>query len=179
MLLAYVPVVGMLVVAFIIYWFLIIRRQGEFTGLLMSEISGYDVILLFPALAISLAILMAFTKLVPMKYMYDENVRILTDSFSLRFLALYFVPNAFYEELIFRGALQPVIGLLPAAILFTVVHVSYWKRPVMMLEVLLQALVLGVLYEVTGSLWITTAVHMAYNTIETWMIKSGRIDYRA
>lgn len=171
------PVAVLTAVAGLIYWFLIYRNEGKAIGLIASEINIIDAVWLILAIVAAGVVLFCFLKFIPMKYMYDPNVRTIADSFSLKFLAIYFVPNAFYEELIFRGALQPVMGLLPATLVFTLVHFSYYKRPVLMVEVFLQGLILAVLFEVTDSLWVTTLAHAIFNTAQTYLIKSDMIKY--
>lgn len=171
------PVLALLAVAGLIYWYLIVRPCGSCKGLLLTELNPMDALWCCAALAASLAVLAIFLRIFPMRLMYDPNVRIMADSFSLAFLAVYFIPNAFYEELIFRGALQPIIGLPAAALLFTLVHFSYYKRPLLLVEVFIQGLILGGLFTITGSLWVTTIAHTALNTIETALIQTGRIEY--
>ena len=85
--------------------------------------------------------------------------------------------RTFYEELIFRGTLQLIIGVIPAALAFTAIHVSYYKKPVLLIDVFIQGLILGALYYLTGSVWITTIAHTLVNTIQMWMIKKGIIEY--
>ena len=130
------------------------------------------------ALICSMVVLFIFLKIVPMKHMYDHNVRLLADSYDIRFLAFYFIPNGFYEELLFRGTLQPLLGLIPVALIFALVHISYYKKPLVLAETFIQGLVLGVLFQITGSIWITTIAHAVFNTLQTWMIKIDVIKYR-
>ena len=113
-----------------------------------------------------------------MKMMYDPNVRALSDMFSMKFLAIYFIPNAFYEELLFRGALQPWLGIVPAALIFALVHISYYKKPVLLVEAFVQGLILGAMFQITGSVWITTIAHAVFNSVQVWMIKKDVIEYR-
>ena len=132
-----------------------------------------------PGLTVPLLILYVFLQLIPsIDYIYDENVRALADMYSLKFMVGYFLINAFMEEVLFRGALQCSIGLLPAAIIFTLVHVSYYKKPLMLAEVFVLGLFIGFLFEMTQSLWITTICHAAYNWILMWLIKTERIQYQ-
>lgn len=173
-----VPVALLTIITGIIYWFLIYRKYGQFKGLLLEEITITDWGWCLLGLACALAILFAFIKLVPLKYMYDPNVRILADSYSMRFHTINFLPNAFYEELLFRGTLQVLLGILPATLIFTLVHVSYYKKPVMLLEAFCQGLVLGGLFQITGSIWITTIAHAAFNTLQIWLIKKDIVKYR-
>lgn len=171
------PVAVLLAASGVLYWLLVYRKYGALVGLRIAEIAGVDFLWCGGALLCALFITFVFLRCAPMEKMYDPNVRYLADLFSLKFLAVYFIPNAFYEELIFRGVLQMTIGLLPAAILFTLVHISYYKKPLMLLETFFQALVLGILFELTGSLWITTLSHMLFNTLQMWLIKTDRVPY--
>ena len=118
---------ALLLIAFsgFIYWLLIYRKEGQFVGLQFNEIAFADWGWCVLALICSMVILFIFLKIVPMKHMYDPNVRLLADSYDIWFLALYFIPNGFYEELLFRGTLQPLLGLIPAAFIFALVHISY------------------------------------------------------
>jgi len=178
LLLITVPVALLTAVAGLIYWFLIYRKYGQCKGLLLEEITLTDWGWCLLGMACALAILFAFIKLVPLKYMYDPNVRILADSYSMRFHTINFLPNAFYEELLFRGTVQVLLGILPATLIFTLVHVSYYKKPVMLLEAFCQGLVLAFLFQITSSIWITTTAHATFNTLQIWLIKKDIVKYR-
>jgi membrane protease YdiL (CAAX protease family) len=67
------------------------------------------------------------------------------------------------EETLFRGALQPRIGIVAAALLFTVIHIQYGFSPILA-GVFLHGLVYGVLRR---SLNTTTAVmtHASYDAL--------------
>ena len=171
------PVAALLIVAGFIYWLLIYRREHRLIGLLTSEINPADFLWCALAIACSLVLVLLFMKVVPREMVVDENVRELARTYSVKFMFFYFIPNAFYEELIFRGALQPVIGLIPAALLFTAVHVSYYKKPALLIDVFIQGILLGLLFHLTGSVWITTIAHTIVNTMQMWMIKKGIIKY--
>ena len=171
------PVAALLIVAGFIYWLLVYRREHRLVGLLPSELNPMDFLWCALAIICSLVLVLLFLKVVPREMVVDENVKELARTYSVKFMFFYFIPNAFYEELIFRGALQPVIGLIPAALLFTAVHVSYYKKPVLLIDVFIQGILLGLLYHLTGSVWITTIAHTAVNTIQMWMIKKGIIKY--
>lgn len=177
LLLITVPVAVLTLLAGIIYWYFIYRKYGQFKGLLLEEITLVDWGWCLLGIACALAILFVFLKLVPMQHLYDPNVRTLADSFSMRFHISNFLPNAFYEELLFRGTLQVLLGILPATLIFTLVHVSYYKKPVMLLEAFCQGLVLGCLFQITGSIWITTIAHSTFNTLQVWLIKKDIVKY--
>ena len=167
-----------LAVAFVLYFFLVVRPNNAWIGLWPVIQDTVAWLWLIPGLTVPLLIAFVFFRLLPMEYLYDENVRILADIYSLPFMAGFFFLNAFMEELLFRGALQCSIGLLPAAILFTLVHVSYYKKPLMLVEVFVLGLFIGWLFMMTQSLWLTTIAHTFYNWMLMWLIKTERIHYR-
>ncbi|GAP62075.1 hypothetical protein ARMA_0498 [Ardenticatena maritima] len=72
------------------------------------------------------------------------------------------------EELLFRGALQPRFGLLPTAVLFSLLHVQYGLSPAM-LEVFVIALVLGVVRDRTNTTTVIL-VHALYNTLNVLLM---------
>jgi membrane protease YdiL (CAAX protease family) len=68
------------------------------------------------------------------------------------------------EELLFRGLLQPWMGVLPQALLFGLVHqMPGPSRWIWVSWALLVGLVLGVLFEVSGSLLGPLAAHALVN----------------
>jgi len=68
------------------------------------------------------------------------------------------------EELFFRGALQPVIGLLATSLIFGAVHTGpkrvflWWS-----LWAFLVGLSFGVIFEATGVLWGPVLAHVLVN----------------
>jgi membrane protease YdiL (CAAX protease family) len=66
------------------------------------------------------------------------------------------------EEPLFRGALQPLIGLLPTALLFGLLHATSIAHVVL---ACLLGLLLGWLYQWSGSLWPPIAAHLAIDLI--------------
>lgn len=66
---------------------------------------------------------------------------------------------AISEELLFRGVIQTVFGFLIASIVFTLVHIRYLKKPVLLISVLCISFYIGYLFELTGNLYVTITVH--------------------
>lgn len=89
-----------------------------------------------------------------------EAVEPLTSS-QLRFLAL---TSGFAEELFFRGAMQPVLGLLASSAIFGVVHVGP-KRALMAWIgwAFVMGLLFGSIFELTGVLWGPILAHVWIN----------------
>lgn len=69
------------------------------------------------------------------------------------------------EELLFRGAVQPRLGLVLAAVLFAIGHLQYGLT-VAMLEMLLMGLVLGLVRKATSTT-LCILIHATYNTVGT------------
>ncbi len=67
------------------------------------------------------------------------------------------------EELLFRGALQPVLGLWPTAVVFALAHNQYGFTPAT-LTVFLLALVLGIIRQRSNTT-VAIFVHAGYNFI--------------
>jgi membrane protease YdiL (CAAX protease family) len=65
------------------------------------------------------------------------------------------------EELLFRGALQPIFGILPTSLIFAVSHIQYGLTPAT-LAILLLSVVLGFIRK-RHSTTMAIAVHAGYN----------------
>jgi membrane protease YdiL (CAAX protease family) len=66
------------------------------------------------------------------------------------------------EEPLFRGALQPLIGLVPTAVLFGLLHVTSVAHIIL---ACLSGLLLGWLYQWSGSLWPPIAAHLTTDLV--------------
>ena len=64
------------------------------------------------------------------------------------------------EEILFRGAIQPVTGLIVAAVIFGVLHAI---TPTYMLYAVIAGFVLGALAAWRGDIWAATAAHFTYD----------------
>ena len=95
----------------------------------------------------------------------------LIDTTSNSELALLYLAAGIGEEMLFRVVLQTLFGILPAAILFAATHIAYWKKPIVMLDVFVLALMLGALFAYTQSFWLCAAVHAVYNYTVTILYK--------
>ena len=75
-----------------------------------------------------------------------------------------------FEDLLFRGVLYRAVrrteparlAILASALAFTFAHANHVRA---LPDVLLGGLVLGVLREVSGSVWVSLAAHVAYNAV--------------
>lgn len=82
------------------------------------------------------------------------------------------------EELLFRGAIQPFVGVLFTSILFGLLHmghngiVSAWS-----FWALIAGYMLGWMYEETGSLWPPIIAHFGVNTISILSLRRAYHGY--
>jgi membrane protease YdiL (CAAX protease family) len=81
--------------------------------------------------------------------------------------------SAFGEELLFRGLLQPWVGVVPQALIFGLLHQmrgpSRWVWAGWATAV---GLLLGVVFQVSGSLIGPIAAHALINGLNLWYLKS-------
>lgn len=80
--------------------------------------------------------------------------------------------SSFGEELLFRGLLQPWMGLVPQALLFGLVHqMPGPSRWIWVSWALVVGLALGALYDVTGSLLGPIVAHAVINGLNLHFLK--------
>ncbi|MBY6275131.1 P1 family peptidase [Symbiobacterium thermophilum] len=79
--------------------------------------------------------------------------------------------SAIGEELLFRGGLQPLVGLLPAAFLFGFSH-GGWVRDNWAYAAVaaLSGTVFGAAYALTGDLWAPAIGHSVHNVLSTLLL---------
>ncbi len=74
------------------------------------------------------------------------------------------LPVAIGEEVFFRGALQPVFGLIPTSLFFAALHAQYGFTPAL-LAIFLVSLILGVLARRRGTVAAITG-HFVFNFVQ-------------
>lgn len=99
----------------------------------------------------------------------DMGTRIIEDGlrmFGKWQLVLLGVTAAIGEEILFRGALQPIIGIIPASILFGFVHMG-WQKDMWPYSATAAAIgiLLGLAYQYTGEIWVSIIGHGLYNMV--------------
>lgn len=87
-------------------------------------------------------------------------------------LALLSLLPGLGEEILFRGVLQPEIGLVPASLVFGLMHSGLSRRllPYGLWATVVGAL-LGSLYLWSGNLWGCIAAHALVNALGIWWIR--------
>jgi membrane protease YdiL (CAAX protease family) len=108
----------------------VLRRLG-FRAPTLTEI-GIGVGMAFALLAAAFFIQVIWVQLVPQD-VFDSQTQVSraqTETIQSMFLAFVLAFSAaFGEEMLFRGALQPIFGLWPTAIFFALSHIQYTFTP--------------------------------------------------
>ncbi|MFB3853689.1 MAG: lysostaphin resistance A-like protein [Vicinamibacterales bacterium] len=90
-------------------------------------------------------------------------------------LAIISLAAGFGEEVLFRGALQPVVGLVPASLAFGLCHLAGRDTTPLAMWAAFAGIVLGVLKDATGGLAAPVAAHAAYDMLVLALIRSPRL----
>ena len=142
---------------------LVFGKPGVWTALGLEELVSWQTALGgVLGLAVGASMIFLITHWSPL-YVIAEHLENLVAWETLRAWDVVFIAllAAFGEELLFRGALQPLIGLVPAALIFGLLHAT--SLPHIVLASLL-GLWLGLLYQWSGSLWPPIVAHLALDT---------------
>ena len=101
-----------------------------------------------------------------------RELRPFASSISMTGIVVLALLSAFGEELVFRGLLQPWLGLFPQALLFGVVHyLPGSSRWVWAAWAMLVGLALGAIFQLTGSLVGPLAAHALINGVNLTYLK--------
>lgn len=168
---------AILAVGMVAYYFFVYRIKDSLPGIYPPGLNLQSWLWLVCGYVAMVLIFWVLVKIKSPEYFYDEAVDLLVRSLNMPQLISVFLLGGIAEELIFRGILQLWIGIIPATLLFTVVHIRYLKKIFMILETFCLGLVLGLLYMFTDSIWICTIAHTLINLTTAWIIKSGKISY--
>ena len=117
------------------------------------------------ALAVILASRAAATRLAWARTLH-RDFRAILGQVSPREIFILAAASAIGEELLFRGALQPWIGVGPQAVLFAMLHVGPERRHLVWTAwALAMGLALGAMVQATGDLVGATVAHFAINFV--------------
>ncbi len=105
----------------------------------------------------------------------DELAPLLVDGAASRDLVLVSILSGVGEEVFFRGALQPVLGIVITSLLFGALHVGPDRRYlVWTLWAVGAGFLFGALYEWTGGLLAPMAAHVLHNATTLLLWKRSR-----
>lgn len=83
---------------------------------------------------------------------------------------------ALCEELLFRGALQPAIGIFWTSVIFTLIHFRYLAQWLMTVVVFFISIGLGTLLQLTGSLITPIVAHFVIDFTLGILLKFGYLE---
>ncbi|WP_342546710.1 CPBP family intramembrane glutamic endopeptidase [Paenibacillus sp. FSL P2-0089] len=118
------------------------------------------------------------TLLTPASYIDETNKSY--QNYSLPAILAFTFAGALFEELLFRGIIQNVLTLyLPnpwiaiaiTTVLFVGMHVQYYSKPLMLLNITIPSLVFGWVYVQTHNLLVPILVHFLMNLGITLLFK--------
>lgn len=124
---------------------------------------------LSPALGLAFGLAMVgLSRVVVARFAWGRGLhadfRAMLGDASAREIAILAVASAIGEELLFRGALQPWLGVVPQAILFGLLHVGPRRRHLVWTAwAFAMGLAFGALVALTGDLGGAVVAHFAIN----------------
>ncbi|MBF0441405.1 MAG: CPBP family intramembrane metalloprotease [Oligoflexales bacterium] len=105
------------------------------------------------------------------KSLKEALVELLGPYSILMLIYLSFI-SAFGEEVLFRGAIQPYLGLFVTSLIFGLIHIGPGNRiSSWSLWALLAGLLLGWMYKQLGNLWPSIMCHFTVNMVSMTRIK--------
>ncbi len=119
---------------------------------------------------------MVLYRLLPvLRVISDELAPLLVDGARVRDLILVSVMSGVGEEAFFRGALQPVLGIVATSLLFGALHVGPDRRYLVWTVWAVGAgFLFGALYEWTGGLLAPATAHVLHNAATLLLWKRSR-----
>ncbi|OEF97258.1 hypothetical protein BHF71_03740 [Vulcanibacillus modesticaldus] len=100
--------------------------------------------LVFGILVVAIDLLMS--KLLPKTWIDDGGINEkLFSNLSIWHIAVMTTIVGFSEELLFRGVLQSLLGILGTSVIFTIIHVRYLNKVVLVTSTFLISIGLGIL----------------------------------
>jgi membrane protease YdiL (CAAX protease family) len=106
-------------------------------------------------------------RLIPLvRQLADEVAPLLMEGSSTGGLVFVSLLSGVGEEMLFRGALQPLVGLVLSALLFGALHVGPDRRYLLWTAwAVLAGLLFGLLYRWTGGLLAPVVAHAVHNAV--------------
>lgn len=160
--------IGLLIARFIF-------NPGNIADLLKVEFSLGTVAVFIGCCSLLLILQLFFHKFVSQEALHDEINLILIEKFTLLELFFIFLFGALAEEFLFRGILQPELGIWVTSILFTAIHYRYYRKVFILIEVFLMGMILGTAFQLTSLLWVPAACHFIVNYCTAILLKKGYI----
>ena len=164
-----------------LYIFLVLPNhpEGALPGLVPVIAEGVN-----PALAVlatigtilaGLGTVLLLVRLFGRERLLVDEVRILVNSYTVVDFIPIYIAAGIGEEFLFRVALVEPFGLVLSSLLFTAIHIAYWRKPLILLYVFVFGLICRTLYLYTGSFLLCATAHAIYNFTLSCLMKFGVI----
>lgn len=140
-------------------------------------INIYDIFIIGSVVGISVVFIDLLLMMYVPKRLFDDggiNEKMFQRRSVAHIILLTFL-IAVAEEFLFRGVIQTHFGLLFASILFALLHVRYLKVWLLLVSVVVLSFLLGYVYELTGSLYVTIWAHFIIDLLLALKIRRDYI----
>jgi len=168
---------GILLLTALLLKIFIIKDTMVFSSFFNAEISIKIIIILLAGSLSLIGLQLLFIKFVPEEKLFDQLNMILMERFSLSELFVIFLIGAFTEELLFRGMIQPFLGIILTCLVFVGIHFRYFSKKIILLEIFLMGIILGIVYQMTNQLYVPVICHLILNFFMAVLIKKGYLNY--
>lgn len=160
----YITQLLMLILAFVLGWLLFDSwadlfekfKWDPFTIFVVGGGSAFFIILFE----------LILEKILPKKMLDDGgiNERVFQNRSVIHIFVLVTI-IAFAEEILFRGVLQTHFGLIPASLLFAIIHVRYLRKIILFIITVGLSFYLGWLYLMTDNLLVPIFTHFTIDFV--------------
>ncbi|MGF7185571.1 hypothetical protein GGQ84_001662 [Desulfitispora alkaliphila] len=160
----------------LIYYFAFGANIFENTIIGLSQVKNYF-IGTFAGFGVFVLVYLLYLKLPSFRAWGQRQVMPMLKSFSTSELLIMGITAGIAEEILFRGALQPILGIFITSLLFGIVH--YWFKKELLpygIAAFCISILLGWSYEVSGNLIVPIAIHSVYNVSVILAIGRGLFD---
>lgn len=173
----YITQLIMLVIALTLSWFLFESWSDLLT---LFKWQPFEIFVIGGGAALLIVFFELLLEKVLPKHMLDDggiNERVFRNRsiFHIFILALFI---AFAEELLFRGVLQTHFGIVPASILFAIIHFRYLSKVVLFVITVSLSFFLGWLYLITGNLLVPIFTHFTIDFVLGSILRFRNYEYK-
>jgi len=125
------------------------------------------------------------TLYLPSKYIDDTNKSY--QNYSLLGIFAFMFLGALFEEILFRGIIQNLlyvfienqwIAIIITTLLFIGIHIQYFKKPIMLINITVPSLTFGWIYFETNNIFVPFLVHFLLNLGITLLFKYNLISVK-
>lgn len=109
-----------------------------------------------------------------LKELSDEILLPAVSAFTMMDIVLVSLASGICEEILFRGVMLPLWGLIASSVIFGFVHSPTLKYFPYVVVSILAGFLFGYLYQYSGSLWLPIVAHILHNFISLVIIRKRK-----